>query len=76
MPSERARRRQAGGAGRRSGRGIVDLRAAEDAIGRTLIAHHKSHPLSEGIPREELREQLFARGHGSVRSCAVGFVGC
>jgi selenocysteine-specific elongation factor len=38
----------------------------KDAIAGTLTAHHKSHPLSEGIPREELREQLFARGHAAV----------
>jgi selenocysteine-specific elongation factor len=38
----------------------------KDAIARTLTAHHKTHPLSEGIPREELREQLFARGHAAV----------
>jgi selenocysteine-specific elongation factor len=37
-----------------------------DAVTRTLTAHHKSQPLSEGIPREELREQLFARGHAAV----------
>ncbi len=38
----------------------------EDAILKTLAAHHKSHPLSEGVPREELRDQLFARGHAAV----------
>ena len=35
-------------------------------IVNALTAHHKSHPLSAGMPREELREQLFARGHFSV----------
>jgi selenocysteine-specific elongation factor len=38
----------------------------KDAVTRTLTAHHKSQPLSEGIPREELRDQLFARGHAAV----------
>src|SRR5206468_11630460 len=38
----------------------------EDAIVATLAEHHKQQPLSEGIPREELREQLFARGHAAV----------
>jgi len=38
----------------------------EDAIVATLTEHHKRQPLSEGIPREELREQLFARGHVAV----------
>ncbi len=37
-----------------------------DAIVKTLTAHHKSQPLSEGMPREELREHLFARGHAAV----------
>jgi selenocysteine-specific elongation factor len=32
-------------------------------IVNALTAHHKSQPLSAGMPREELREQLFARGH-------------
>ena len=38
----------------------------KDAVTRTLTVHHKNQPLSEGIPREELREQLFARGHAAV----------
>jgi len=38
----------------------------KDGIVKMLTAHHKSQPLSEGMPREELREQLFARGHAAV----------
>jgi selenocysteine-specific elongation factor len=38
----------------------------EEAIVATLTEHHKRQPLSEGIPREELREHLFARGHVAV----------
>jgi len=38
----------------------------KDAIVATLTAHHRAQPLSEGIPREELRELLFGHGHGSV----------
>ena len=38
----------------------------KDAIVSTLTAHHRAQPLSEGIPREELREQLFGHGHVSV----------
>src|SRR5258706_3005767 len=38
----------------------------EDAVVATLTEHHKRQPLSEGIPREALREQLFARGHVAV----------
>jgi selenocysteine-specific elongation factor len=37
-----------------------------DGIVKTLSAHHKAKPLSEGMPREELREHLFARGHAAV----------
>jgi len=40
--------------------------ALTDAIVETLTVHHRAQPLSEGIPREELRERLFARGHASV----------
>jgi selenocysteine-specific elongation factor len=43
----------------------VDTRL-KDGIVRMLTAHHKSQPLSEGMPREELREHLFARGHAAV----------
>jgi selenocysteine-specific elongation factor len=42
------------------------LTQLKDAVTNTLAAHHKSQPLSEGIPREELREQLFARGDAAV----------
>ena len=38
----------------------------KDAIVATLTAHHRTQPLSEGMPREELREQLFGHGHASV----------
>ncbi|HET6957651.1 MAG TPA: SelB C-terminal domain-containing protein, partial [Vicinamibacterales bacterium] len=37
-----------------------------EAVVQTLTAHHKSQPLSGGLPREELREQLFARSHPSI----------
>ena len=40
--------------------------ALEDAIVSTLTEHHRKQPLSEGIPREELREQVFARGAAAV----------
>jgi selenocysteine-specific elongation factor len=38
----------------------------KEAIVTTLTGHHKKQPLSEGMPREELREHLFARGHAAV----------
>jgi selenocysteine-specific elongation factor len=37
-----------------------------DAIVKTLTAHHRGQPLSDGAPREELREQLAARAHPAV----------
>ncbi len=36
------------------------------AIVRALASHHQRQPLSAGMPREELREQLFARGDAAV----------
>src|SRR6266571_9354960 len=38
----------------------------KDAIVAALTQHHRAQPLSEGVPREELREHLFARGHAAV----------
>ena len=38
----------------------------KDAVVATLTLHHTRQPLSEGMPREELREHLFARGHPAV----------
>jgi selenocysteine-specific elongation factor len=38
----------------------------EDTIVSVLTEHHRTQPLSEGIPREELREQVFARGSAAV----------
>jgi selenocysteine-specific elongation factor len=37
-----------------------------EAIVSGLTTHHREHPLSEGVPREELRERLFRRGHPAV----------
>jgi selenocysteine-specific elongation factor len=42
-------------------KGIVDL------VGE----HHRTSPLSTGLPREELRERLFGRGHPAVFARAV-----
>jgi selenocysteine-specific elongation factor len=36
-----------------------------------LTQHHRAEPLSEGMPREELRDQLFKRGHGAVFDLAL-----
>ena len=42
------------------------LAALSNAVLDALASHHRSQPLSEGIPREELRERLFSRGHPDV----------
>jgi len=44
---------------------LVDARATkrlEDGVLAFLAEHHRAQPLSEGAPREEVRERLFARG--------------
>jgi selenocysteine-specific elongation factor len=38
----------------------------KEAIAASLTVHHRTQPLSEGIPREELREHLFGHGHAAV----------
>lgn len=38
----------------------------QQAIAIALASHHTSQPLSTGMPREELREQLCARGDAAV----------
>jgi selenocysteine-specific elongation factor len=42
------------------------LRELKERIGAALAEHHRAQPLSEGVPREELRGQLFGRGHPAV----------
>jgi selenocysteine-specific elongation factor len=44
----------------------------QDAIVAALTEHHRAQPLSEGIPREELRERLFSRGHPAIFDRALG----
>ncbi|HEU4690913.1 MAG TPA: selenocysteine-specific translation elongation factor [Vicinamibacterales bacterium] len=51
------------GRARAIGSVLVDsshLSAAEDAVMSVATRHHASHPLEEGVPREELRERVFA----------------
>lgn len=38
----------------------------ERAIVGALTAHHRAQPLAEGVPRDELRVQLFPGGHQAV----------
>jgi selenocysteine-specific elongation factor len=37
-----------------------------DAVVAALGEHHRAQPTSDGVPREELRERVFARGHVAV----------
>jgi selenocysteine-specific elongation factor len=43
----------------------------KERIVATLTQHHRAQPLSEGMPREELRDQLFARGRAAVFDLAL-----
>ncbi|OLD18071.1 MAG: selenocysteine-specific translation elongation factor [Acidobacteria bacterium 13_1_40CM_3_65_5] len=38
----------------------------KSAMLAALGEHHRAQPLSDGIPREELRDRVFARGHAKV----------
>jgi selenocysteine-specific elongation factor len=43
----------------------------KEGIVATLTQHHRAQPLSEGMPREELRDQLFTRGHVALFDLAL-----
>ncbi len=43
----------------------------KSAIVEVLRAHHRAQPLSEGVPREEVRTRLFRRGHPAIFERAV-----
>jgi selenocysteine-specific elongation factor len=49
---------------------VLVTRAACDRLSAALIdllaSHHRGQPLSDGVPREEARERLFAHGHPAV----------
>ncbi|HEX2445302.1 MAG TPA: selenocysteine-specific translation elongation factor [Vicinamibacterales bacterium] len=45
-------------------RGVIA--ALSDRVKTELAAHHAAQPLSDGIPREELRGKLFRRAHAAV----------
>jgi selenocysteine-specific elongation factor len=42
------------------------LRGLSTALERLLEEYHAANPLSEGVPREEARERVFARAHPLV----------
>ena len=41
------------------------------SIVESLDRHHRDQPLSDGVPREEIRERLFGRGHPALFERAV-----
>ncbi len=42
------------------------LKRLTETILAALGEHHRAQPLSEGVPREELRAQTFRRGHPAI----------
>jgi len=65
--------RSSGGA-MRAGEVLVSPAIVADVRTRVVAAlgeHHRAQPLSEGIPREELRELVFARGHADIFELAL-----
>jgi selenocysteine-specific elongation factor len=42
-----------------------------DAVIAALTAHHDAHPLSEGLPREEVRERVLARAHPDIAASVL-----
>jgi selenocysteine-specific elongation factor len=43
----------------------------KSSITALLTEHHRKQPLSDGMPREEVRERLFGRGHAAVYERAL-----
>ncbi len=59
----------AGGTAVRAGETLVSasvFEALKASIVALLAEHHRKQPLSDGVPREEARERLFARGSSAV----------
>jgi selenocysteine-specific elongation factor len=48
------------------------LSAVEDALIAAVTQYHASHPLEEGMPREEVRERLFAHATPPVFEQVLG----
>jgi selenocysteine-specific elongation factor len=63
------RRQTTAGPARRVADGLVSTAVLEELVGRVLAVlaeHHRQNPLLEGMPREEVRERLFARAGQGV----------
>jgi selenocysteine-specific elongation factor len=50
------------------------LQRLKDSILSALAEHHRVQPLSDGVPRDELRDRLFGRGHAAVFDKALADV--
>jgi selenocysteine-specific elongation factor len=62
----------------RAGDVLVARRILDDLKAQVVAAlgdHHRAQPLSEGMPREELRDLVFARGHADVFELALSDLG-
>jgi selenocysteine-specific elongation factor len=50
--------------------GVLVTRVIFEQLKRATVAalaeHHRAQPLSEGMPRDELHDRVFARGHADV----------
>ncbi len=69
---------ESSGASVRAGEVLVAaaaLTALEHAILATLTKHHAAQSLSEGMPRDELREQTSGRGHAAIFDRALDDLG-
>ena len=44
---------------------------AKEAVVAAVTEHHRVQPMSDGVPREELREQVFGRGNPAAFDVAI-----
>jgi selenocysteine-specific elongation factor len=49
----------------------AEIARLEQRVLEALAGHHRAEPLVEGMPREELRERLFARAGPGVFECVM-----
>lgn len=51
-----------------------EIARLRESIVAALAEHHRTQPLSEGVPREELRAQRFRRGHQAIFDRALALL--
>jgi selenocysteine-specific elongation factor len=51
------------------------LEILKTSVLSALLEHHRANPLSEGVPRDDLRGQVFARGHEAIFDRALTDLG-